>query len=140
MASEKKRRQTAKAPAAKSSAALVHRLSASVTHYIFSFLRARELARGAFRVCKRWSAASDNGSLFAILELSHEDTSDATIVKLIQRAKGFLQRLWIGVPDVTPEAVLQALAANASPARFRSLTFSDCECLKSKVGDRKSVV
>ena len=54
--------------------------------------------------------------------MTRRDTPEATVIELIQRANGNLQQLSLaGVGSVTA-ATLTALAANASPARFRALS------------------
>ena len=92
-----------------------------VMHHIFSFLSANVLAQGVFRVCRAFYQAREQAKLYSELEFRRRGTEEAAVIALIQRAKGFLQRLSIDGLDFT-DATLNALAQNASPSRFRSLS------------------
>ena len=118
MASKKKVKLAA-GRAAAAVASNLQCLSASVTHHLFSFLTTGELAQAVFRVCRSFRALSADGRHFSVLSI--RGATQATVIALIERAKGNLQELsLLGCEGVT-DATLTALAANASPARFRLL-------------------
>ena len=133
MATDKKVKLEAKKPDQAAASSTVQplanrfqRLSAAVTRHAFAFLTANELAQGAFQVCKAFRSAREDAKLYSIVEVTRRDTPEATVIELIQRANGHLQQLSLdGVGSIT-SATLTALAANASPARFRALSIKRC--------------